>query len=97
MGVNRFVAEEEMGEEDMVFHEPDPLTRQRQVEGLHGVKKERDPQKVALALADLKKAVAAGENIMPPLIQAVKTYATLAEMVQVLKGIFGTYTAPSGI
>ena len=97
VGVNRFVAEEEKGEEEMVFHEPDPMTRQRQIERLTKVKKERDPQKVSSALADLKKAALAGENLIPPLIQSVKTYATLGEMVQVLKGIYGTYTAPSGV
>ena len=97
VGVNRFVADEEKGEEEMVFHEPDPMTRQRQVERLTRVKGERDPQKVSSALADLKKAAVAGENLIPPLVQAVKTYATLGEMVQVLKGVYGTYTAPSGI
>jgi methylmalonyl-CoA mutase, N-terminal domain len=97
VGVNRFVAEEEKGEEDMVFHEPDPMTRQRQVERLAGVKKERDPQKVESALADLKKAAVEGTNLMPPLILAVKTYATLGEMVKVFKEVWGTYSAPSGI
>ena len=97
VGVNRFVAEEEKGEEEMVFHEPDPMTRQRQMERLTKVKKERDPQKVSSALADLKKAALAGENLIPALIQAVKIYATLGEMVQVLKGTYGTYTAPSGV
>ena len=97
VGVNRFVAEGEKGEEDMVFHEPDPMTRQHQIERLEKVKRERDPQAVASALAGLKEAVQNGENLMAPLIRTVKTYATLGEMVQVLKGIYGTYTAPSGI
>jgi len=97
VGVNRFVAEEEKGEEDMVFHEPDPMTRQRQVERLAGVKKERDPRKVESALANLKKAAVEGTNLMPPLIQAVKTYATLGEMVKVFKEVWGTYSAPSGV
>jgi len=97
VGINRFVAEEEKGEEEMVFHEPDPMTRQRQIERLDQVKRERDAQAVASALAYLKKAAVNGENLMPRLIQAVKAYATLGEMVQGLKEIYGTYTAPSGI
>ena len=97
VGVNRFVAEEEKGEEDMVFHEPDPMTRQRQVERLAKVKKERDLRKVESALADLKKAAVEGTNLMPPLIQAVKTYATLGEMVKVFKEVWGAYSAPSGV
>jgi len=97
VGVNRFVAEEEKGEEEMTFHEPDPMTRQRQIEQLTKVRRERDSQKVTSALADLKKAAVHGDNLMPPLIHAVKTYATLGEMVQILKEIYGTYSAPPGI
>jgi len=97
VGVNRFVAEEEKGEEEMTFHEPDPLTRQRQMERLAKVKQQRDPQKVSTVLGELKKAALKGENLLPPLIQAVKAYATLGKMVQILKEIYGTYRAPSGI
>jgi methylmalonyl-CoA mutase N-terminal domain/subunit len=49
----------------MTFHEPDPLTRQRQVDRLNQVQRERDPQKVSAGLAELKKAVLDGENLMP--------------------------------
>ncbi len=97
VGVNRFVVDEDKTEEEMTFHEPDPLTRQRQVDRLNQVKRERDPQKVSAGLAELKKAALNGENLLPPLIQAVKAYATLGEMVQILKEIYGTYRAPSGI
>ncbi|HYB20733.1 MAG TPA: methylmalonyl-CoA mutase family protein, partial [Thermodesulfobacteriota bacterium] len=97
VGVNRFEVDEEKTEEEMTFHEPDPLTRQRQVDRLAQVKRERDPLKVSAGLGELKKAALSGENLLPPLIQAVKTYATLGEMVQILKGIYGTYRAPSGI
>jgi methylmalonyl-CoA mutase N-terminal domain/subunit len=97
VGVNRFVVDEDKTEEEMTFHEPDPLTRQRQVDRLNQVKRERDPQKVSAGLAELKKAALNGENLLPTLIQAVKSYATLGEMVQVLKEIYGTYLAPSGV
>ncbi len=97
VGVNRFMVDDDKTEEEMTFHEPDPLTRQRQVDRLNQVKRERDPQKVSAGLAELKKAVLDGENLMAPLIQAVKAYATLGEMVQVLKEIYGTYRAPTGI
>jgi methylmalonyl-CoA mutase N-terminal domain/subunit len=97
VGVNRFVVDEEKSEEEMTFHEPDPTTRQRQVERLAKVKRERNPEKVSAGLAELKKAALKGENLMPPLIEAVRAYATLGEMVQVLKEIYGTYRAPTGI
>jgi len=63
-----------------------PDDRQKQIERLTKVKQGRDPQKVASALADLKKAASHGDNLMPSLIQAVKAYATLGEMIQILKG-----------
>ena len=97
VGVNRFVVDEEKSEDEMTFHEPDPLTRQNQVERLEKVKRERDPQKVAAGLETLKKAALSGENLMPSLLKAVKAYATLGEMVRVLKEIYGTYRAPTGI
>jgi methylmalonyl-CoA mutase N-terminal domain/subunit len=67
------------------------------VERLAKVKRERNPEKVSAGLAELKKAALKGENLMPPLIEAVRAYATLGEMVQVLKEIYGTYRAPTGI
>ena len=97
VGVNRFVVDEEKSEDEMTFHEPDPLTRQNQVERLEKVKRERDLQKVGAGLAALKKAALSGENLMPSLLEAVKAYATMGEMVRVLKEIYGTYRAPTGI
>lgn len=97
VGVNRFVVEEEKTEEEMTFHEPDPMTRQKQNERLAKVKQERNLSRVSAALGELEKAALAGENLLPPLIQAAKTYATLGEMVQILKEIYGTYRALSGI
>jgi methylmalonyl-CoA mutase N-terminal domain/subunit len=73
------------------------MTRQRQVERLNQVKRERNPQEVTAALANLKKTAVEGENLMPPLIRAVRSYATLSEMVGILKETYGTYSAPTGI
>jgi methylmalonyl-CoA mutase N-terminal domain/subunit len=97
VGVNRFAVDEETSEEDMTFHEPDPMTRQRQVERLDAAKKQRDPQQTAAALDGLRAAVQRDENLMPSLIEAVKAYATLGEMVAILEETYGTYSAPSGV
>jgi methylmalonyl-CoA mutase N-terminal domain/subunit len=97
VGVNRFVVDEEEDEDEMMFHEPDPMTRQRQIERIAEAKSRRDPQRVASALASLGEAVQNGDNLMPKLIDAVKEYATLGEMVAVMKETYGTYSAPSGI
>jgi methylmalonyl-CoA mutase N-terminal domain/subunit len=96
VGVNKFVVDEENAEDEMVFHEPDPLTRQRQIERLEEVKRQRDAHQVSITLNHLREVTEKGENIMPALIEAVKAYATLGEMVGVLKESYGTYSALSG-
>jgi methylmalonyl-CoA mutase N-terminal domain/subunit len=97
VGVNKFVAEEEDQEEEFVVHEYDPMTRARQLQRIDEVKRRRDAGRVARALDRLDEAVGKNENLMPPLIEAVKSYATLGEMIAVLRERYGTYTAPSGI
>ncbi|WP_028828602.1 acyl-CoA mutase large subunit family protein [Proteocatella sphenisci] len=55
------------------------------------LKEERDNQKVTQTLADLKKACQGEENLMPFIVDAVKAYATLGEISQVMRDIFGEY------
>jgi methylmalonyl-CoA mutase, N-terminal domain len=96
VGVNKFIGDEENIEDGMVFHEPDPMTRQRQMDRLADVKRHRNAEQVAITLNNLREADQKGENIMPSLIEAVKAYATLGEMVGVLKERYGAYLALSG-
>lgn len=49
------------------------------------------------ALAGLKTAALEGGNLMPPIIQAVRVYATLGEICDTLRGVFGEYTAPATV
>jgi methylmalonyl-CoA mutase N-terminal domain/subunit len=87
VGVNHFEAP----------HEPipdllriDPAEAKKQVARLDRVKKERDAAAVAASLAELK-TVAAGEgNTMPAFIRCVEAYATLGEICDVLREVFGT-------
>ena len=72
--------------------QPPPKTLERdQVARLRRAKKKRDAGQVKARLGDLKKALEAGRNIMPPLIAAVKSLATLGEITKVLKDAFGEY------
>ncbi|MBI4332267.1 MAG: methylmalonyl-CoA mutase [Chloroflexi bacterium] len=95
VGVNKFRIEE--GEKEMALHTMDPLTYSRQIERLRKVKSERDNEAVGRALKSLRKAAEGKDNLMPHIIDAVRTYATIGEMVGVLKDVFGTYVAPSGV
>jgi len=69
---------------------PETLERD-QIARLDEVKKKRDAAKVDARLGELKKALAEGKNLMPPLVEAVKSLATLGEITKVLKDAFGEY------
>ena len=49
------------------------------------------------ALATLEKAAKGEENVMPPILEAVRNYATLGEISDCLRGVFGEYTAKTDV
>lgn len=88
VGVNRFQIDE--GQRPPVA-KVDPSLEKAQVERLRGLRQERDQVRVAAALDHLSVAARGSDNLMPPIIKAVTAYATLGEICQVLRGIFGEY------
>ena len=100
VGVNCFTGEHELEvlPSRVVPHPYDPeemdKAEKRQIEKLSITKKERDNETVQSTLKRLKEA-AQDENInlIPPILEAVKAYATLGEMCDVLKEVFGEHTA----
>ena len=64
---------------------------ERQTERLCQVKQARSAGEVERALDDLRLAAQSGENLMPALIDAVSTYATIGEISETLKGVWGEY------
>ncbi|MCL8206822.1 MAG: methylmalonyl-CoA mutase family protein [Actinomycetia bacterium] len=91
VGVNVF---QEGREPPPPIHRVDPAVAQRQRERLARVRAERDGERVRRALARLEAAVRGSDNLLPPLLEAVEAYATLGEMVGVLKSVFGQYRPP---
>ncbi|MBI5603956.1 MAG: methylmalonyl-CoA mutase family protein [Deltaproteobacteria bacterium] len=73
----------------------DPAVREQQIRKIIQLKQSRDSQKVESCLADLKKSAEGSENLMPPILEAVRAYATLGEICDTLRSIFGEYTAVS--
>jgi len=69
----------------------DPIVGEKQCAKLAAVKAKRDNAAVAAALETLKKAAMGTDNLMPPILAAVRTYATLGEICDVLRGVFGEY------
>jgi methylmalonyl-CoA mutase N-terminal domain/subunit len=90
IGVNRFVEEE--AQHDIAIHPYDPTTAERQVSRTQRVRRERDSAKLN-ALLDRLVAVAKddAQNIMPVTIELVKAGATMGDIVERLKGVWGTY------
>ncbi len=90
VGVNEFVKKDE--ELDIPILEIGSETEDRQLEKLNTLKKKRNTKLVERSLQELTDACADGKNIMPPLIKAAKSYATLGEMVDAMKQVFGEWT-----
>jgi methylmalonyl-CoA mutase N-terminal domain/subunit len=68
-----------------------PEVEQYQKEKLARVKKERNNAKVKETLAVLKKAAQGTDNVVPPILEAVKVYASLGEISDTLREVFGEY------
>ncbi len=64
----------------------------RQEERLQRLRASRSNEEVGRKLAALRKAAGDGDNLMPPLVGAVKAYATLGEICDALRKVFGVYT-----
>ncbi len=90
IGVNKYVESDE--DVDIETHPYDPTTAQRQIERLHQVRKTRDETKVQSLLEQLV-TVAKDEtrNIMPVTIELVRAGATMGDIVEKLKTVWGTY------
>ncbi len=89
VGVNRF-AEGDAGEE-VALQRIDERVERGQVERLAAFRAARDSGAVARRLALVRAAAVGGENLMPHLVDAVDANATLGEICDVLREVFGTY------
>jgi len=90
VGLNKF-REEEDQPVDLLKLDPELMKLQKQK--LEKLKEERDNAKVEKNLADLKEAAKGDDNVMPSIIEAVRAEATLGEVCNVLREVFGEYTA----
>ena len=88
VGVNRFVAEREEGVE---LHSLDPELERRQVARTQNVRAERDQGTVDAALKALDEAARGDDNLLYPMRDALGAYATLGEVSDVLRDVFGEY------
>ncbi|MFW9805455.1 MAG: methylmalonyl-CoA mutase family protein, partial [Candidatus Thorarchaeota archaeon] len=91
VGVNKFIVDEEAKFDYLRIN---PAAEKEQLEALQRVRSNRDEIGVQQALSVLRATAVGEENLMPLIIKAVKSYATLGEICGVLREIFGEYKAP---
>jgi methylmalonyl-CoA mutase N-terminal domain/subunit len=93
VGVNHGTMEEQIQIQPMKLN---PEVTQHQHERLNALRTQRDNERVASILAQITQASENGDNLFPIVLEAVRASATLGEIMQAMKVVFGTYSAPSG-
>ncbi len=88
VGVNRFVLE---GGKPIPIQRIDEALERRQVERLRALRTRRDPAPWRAALQGVTEAAGSGENLMPRILTAVEASATVGEISDRLRGVFGEY------
>jgi len=88
VGVNRFQQEDGRGAQTFRV---DPTGERAQVERLREVRATRDARGVKERLAALEQAASGGENLLPAILEAAKASATLGEIADAMRRVFGEY------
>jgi methylmalonyl-CoA mutase N-terminal domain/subunit len=91
VGVNKYVTEEE---EEVELHEYNEAWAEEKIKGLKELRKTRSSQSVVDSLRNLERVAREGGNTMFPLVECSKAYATVGEMSDVFKEVFGEFDEP---
>jgi methylmalonyl-CoA mutase N-terminal domain/subunit len=92
VGINELVEEEPIR---IPLLEMDPEGYERQVARLERIRRERDNEQVSVTLDALRQAASSTENTMPHILDCVRAYATLSEIMGVFREVFGEYREPT--
>ncbi|TMC15909.1 MAG: methylmalonyl-CoA mutase [Chloroflexi bacterium] len=92
VGVNDYIMEEHISVPTLYI---DRVGERAHLERLNRVRRERDNAAVERSLENLRRVAQGTENTMPAIIEAVKTYATLGEIMDVFRSVFGDYMEPA--
>jgi methylmalonyl-CoA mutase N-terminal domain/subunit len=87
VGVNRFQGDDEVVEIVKIS----PQHEREQIESLARLRTERDAKKVEACLQDVRLAAEGTQNLLPPMREALRAYATIGEVCGVLRDVFGEY------
>ena len=97
VGANYAKDDKGRSEYETMMHPYSEDTYNYQKQSIKKAKAERDSIRTETALNALKEAADGEDNLMEPLIEAVRQYATVQEISDILKDSFGTFHAPSGV
>jgi methylmalonyl-CoA mutase N-terminal domain/subunit len=89
VGVNDFAQDDEA---ETPILRIDPALERKQADRLRATRARRDAAAVESSLAELKRAAATAENLMPAILAAARARASEGEMISALQEVFGTYT-----
>ncbi|MCL5957774.1 MAG: methylmalonyl-CoA mutase family protein [Chloroflexi bacterium] len=92
IGVNKYVTDEAPPKDT---YKRDWAAVREQIESVKRLKTTRPPEPVRAALAEVKRAAENNDNLMPPIIEAVRVYATVGEIVSALKEVYGAFKEPA--
>jgi methylmalonyl-CoA mutase N-terminal domain/subunit len=92
VGLNKFQQEESPPTNLLRVN---PAVRESQMAKLEQLRNQRDTKAVAAALKNLTTCAKGTDNLMPPILEAVRCYATLGEICDTLRAVFGEYKAMS--
>ena len=94
VGVNRF----DLEEEPMVnVLRIDPALEQAQVERVRALRERRDANAVSAALEKLQQSAGTSDNLLPRILECVEAYATVGEISDTLRGVWGEYRETSTV
>jgi methylmalonyl-CoA mutase N-terminal domain/subunit len=90
VGVNKYIADDG-SDPDLMLHSSNPEVLKVQRERLEQVRSERNSEAVANALRQIRAVAVEGGNLVPPVLEAVRQYATMGEITDVFREVFGEY------
>jgi methylmalonyl-CoA mutase N-terminal domain/subunit len=88
VGVNRFRTESEV---PIGAFRIDPSVESKQIEGLNRLRKERNGRRVGESLQYIREVAKGVENLVPPILEAIRAYATVGEICDTLRDVYGEY------
>ena len=92
VGVNKYATGEE---EEVELHEYNEAWAEEKITGLKELRSTRSSQSVVDSLRNLERVAREGGNVMYPLVECCKAYATVGEMSDVFKDVFGEFAQPA--